>query len=213
MLHSAGRTDALKLAEQSLLRGSSNSSGQSNHGAIMRTSEFQRSAISVLRIAAVSSCLSLPAFAQTPSPTPSPVSASPAGSSLPQFFDNLIGRAGALMPLLQNEIEGPLLPWLENLSWWLAVLVIIFGFARLWRENAGAGADLFWWFGRVAIIFALAGSGPAIVSKLDAIGQEIAWGGSGSNSSVLYRFYSDHRNSFEEGYRRFTKGYFTVEPI
>jgi hypothetical protein len=131
---------------------------------------------------------------------------------LPQLCDKLIGRAGALIPTLQNEIEGPLLPWLENLSWWLAVLVIIFGFARLWRENSGAGADLFWWFGRIAVILALAGSGPSIVSKLDAIGQEIAWGGSGSANNVLYRFYSNHRNSFEEGYRRFTKGQFTVEP-
>ncbi len=178
----------------------------------MRASKFKRSALYILRIAAIASCLSLSAFAQTPSPTLSPAPASPAGSSLPQFFDKLIGRAGALIPMLQNEIEGPLLPWLENLSWWLAVLVIIFGFARLWRENAGAGADLFWWFGRIAIIFALAGSGPAIVSKLDAIGQEIAWGGSGNSDSVLHRFYKNHRNSFEEGYRRFAKGHFTVEP-
>ena len=140
----------------------------------MRTSKLRRSILSILRITAAIGCLSLSALAQTPSPTPSPAPTSPAGSSLPQFFDNLIGRAGALIPMLQNEIEVPLLPWLENLSWGLAVLVIIFGFARLWRENAGAGADLFWWFGRVAIIFALAGSGPAIVSKLDAIGQEIA---------------------------------------
>ncbi len=178
----------------------------------MRTGKLKQSISFILRITAVIGCLSLSAFAQTPSPTPSPAPASPAGSSLPQFFDKLIGRAGALIPMLQNDIEGPLLPWLENLSWWIAVLVIIFGFARLWRENSGAGADLFWWFGRIAIIFALAGSGPAIVSKLDAIGQEIAWGGSGSSNSVLYRFYNNHRKSFEEGYRRFTKGHFTVEP-
>jgi hypothetical protein len=178
----------------------------------MRTSELKQSMPSILRIAAVIGCLSLSALAQTPSPTPSPAPTSPAGSSLPQIFDKLIGRAGALIPMLQKEIEGPLLPWLENLSWWLAVLVIIFGFARLWRENAGAGVDLFWWFGRIAIIFALAGSGPAIVSKLDAIGQELAWGGSGNSDSVLYRFYKNHRNSFEEGYSRFTKGHFTVEP-
>ena len=178
----------------------------------MRTSNFKQSILSILRITAFIGCLSLSALAQTPSPTPSPTPASPAGSSLPQFFDKLIGRAGALIPMLQNEIEGPLMPWLENLSWWLAVLVIIFGFARLWRENSGAGADLFWWFGRIAIIFALAGSGPTIVSKLDAIGQEIAWGGSGNSDSVLYRFYKNHRNSFEEGYSRFTKGHFTVEP-
>jgi len=178
----------------------------------MRTRKLKRLIVSILHIAAVVGCLSLFALAQTPSPTPSPAPANPAGNSLPQFFDKLIGRAGALIPMLQNEIEGPLLPWLENLSWWLAALVIIFGFARLWRENAGAGADLFWWFGRVAIIFALAGSGPAIVNKLDAIGQEIAWGGSGNSDSVLYRFYKNHRNSFEEGYRRFAKGHFTVEP-
>jgi hypothetical protein len=178
----------------------------------MRASKFRRSTLSLLRITVVISCLSLSAFAQAPSPTPSPAPASPAGDSMPQLFDKLIGRAGALVPMLQNEIEGPLLPWLENLSWWLVVLVIIFGFARLWRENAGAGADLFWWFGRIAIIFALAGSGPAIVNKLDAIGQEIAWGGSGNSDSVLYRFYKNHRNSFEEGYSRFTKGHFTVEP-
>src|SRR5882672_7462575 len=207
-----GRTDALKRAESSLQSEASNRSSPSDQGAIMRISKLEQSILSILRISAVIGCLSLSALAQTPSPTPSPASASPAGSSLPQFFDKLIGRAGALIPLLQNEIEGPLLPWVENLSWGLAVLVIIFGFARLWRENSGAGPDLFWWFGRVAIIFALAGSGPAIVSKLDAIGQEMAWGGSGSSNSVLYRFYKNHRNSFEEGYRRFTKGHFTVEP-
>src|SRR5262245_38180575 len=172
----------------------------------MQASKFKRSALSIMRIAAIAGCLSWSALAQTPNPTPSPAPASPGGSSMVQFFDKLIGRAGALIPMLQNEIEGPLLPWLENLSWWLAVLVIIFGFARLWRENSGAGADLFWWFGRIAIIFALAGSGPALVGKLDAIGQEIAWGGSGSNSSVLYRFYNNHRKSFEEGYNRFTRG-------
>src|SRR5215471_222981 len=168
----------------------------------MSVREIKRSTLSVLRIVAVAGCLSLSVFAQTPSPTPSPAPAGTASSSLPQFFDNLIGRAGALIPMLQKEIEGPLLPWLENLSWWLAVLVIIFGFARLWRENSGAGVDLFWWFGRIAIIFALAGCGPAIVSKLDVIGQELAWGGSGSNNNVLYRLYNNHRNSFEEGCRR-----------
>jgi hypothetical protein len=89
----------------------------------------------------------------------------------------------------------------------------IFGFARIWRESSGAGPDLFWWFGRLAVVFALMGSGPLIVDKLNAIGQEIAWGGSGGSSDgVLYRLYNNQRKSFEEGYSRFTKGYFTVEP-
>jgi hypothetical protein len=178
----------------------------------MRASELKRSILSILRIAAVAGCLSLSSFAQTPNPTPPPAPAKPTGNSLPQFFDRLISRAGALIPQLENEIEWPLLPWLENIAWWLAMLIIFFGFARLWRENSGAGADLFWWFGRVAVIFVLAGSGPTIVSKLDLIGQEIAWGGSGASNNVLYRFYNNHRKSFETGYRRFTRGHFTVEP-
>jgi hypothetical protein len=108
----------------------------------MQAGKLKRSILSILSIAAVAGCLSLSALAQTPNPTPPPAPASPAGNSLPQFFDRLIGRAGALIPQLENEIEGPLLPWLENLAWWLAMLIIFFGFARLWRENSGAGADL-----------------------------------------------------------------------
>src|SRR5215813_4834103 len=177
----------------------------------MRARKFMRLTISVLRIAAVAWCLSLFVFAQTPSPTPSPAPAGPAGSSLPQFFDNLIGRAGALIPMLQNEIEGRLLPWLENLSWWLAVLVIIFGFARLWRENAGAGADLFWWFARLGVIFALMGSGPKIIDGMFVMGREIAVGEDGQGA--LFQLYVKQRGNFDAAYRVFQEGLFTVKYV
>ncbi len=180
----------------------------------MRASKLRRSTLSILHITAVIVCVSLPMLAQTPTPIPSPAPANPAGSGLSDIFRALIGHAGALIPLLQNEIEGPLMPWLEKVSWTLAALVIMFGFARLWRENAGAGVDVFWWFGRVGIIFALMGTGPTIINTLDTIGQEIAWSGSSRNgdTAVLHRFYDNQRKTFEEGYRRFTKGHFTVEP-
>jgi hypothetical protein len=124
----------------------------------------------------------------------------------------LIGHAGALIPLLQNELEGPMLPWLERLSWGLAAVVFTFTFARMWRENSGAGVDLFWWFGRAVICLALMGSSSAIIKRLDTIGQAIAWGGNDGRSSVLQKFYDNQRKSFEVGYARFAKGYFTVEP-
>jgi hypothetical protein len=54
--------------------------------------------ISILCIAAVAGCLSLSALAQTSNPTPLPAPMSPTGSSMPQFFDRLIGQAGALIP-------------------------------------------------------------------------------------------------------------------
>jgi hypothetical protein len=125
----------------------------------------------------------------------------------------LIGQAGALLPLIRQELEGPLLPWLERLAWGLAAVIFTFTFARMFRENAGAGEDLYWWFGRVVMVLALMGSGPALIERLDTIGQAVAWGGSGSSeNSVLYKLYNDQRKSFEAGYARFTKGYFTVEP-
>src|SRR5262245_38334124 len=164
----------------------------------MCASKLRRSTLSILYVTAVIICLSPSAFAQAASPSPTPMPANPMGSSLSDVYRGIIDRAGDLIPLLQNEIEGPLMPWLEKLSWILAALVIMFGFARLWRENAGAGVDVFWWFGRVGIIFALMGTGPTIVRTLDAIGQELAWGGSSGNgdSVVLTRFYTSQRKAF-----------------
>ncbi len=182
----------------------------------MNANRLRRSTIYILHIAVAFVCLSLPTLAQTPAPAPSPAPAPtrPVRNTLSDVYRGLIDRVGDLIPLLQNEIEGPLMPWLEKLSWTLAMLVIMFGFVRLWRENSGAGVDLFWWFGRVGLIFALMGAGPTIINKLDAIGQELAWGGRNRNgdSIVLHRFYKNQRDAFEVGYRRFTKGRFTVEP-
>ena len=180
----------------------------------MRASKLRRSTLFTLHITTILVCLSLPSLTQTPTPAPTPAPPKPAGNTMSDIYRGMIDRVGDLIPQLQTEIEGPLMPWLEKMSWTLAMVVIMFGFTRLWRENSGASVDVFWWFGRVGLIFALMGAGPTIISKLDAIGHELAWGGSSRNgdSVVLNRFYTNQRNGFEEGYRRFTKGLFTVEP-
>jgi hypothetical protein len=182
----------------------------------MCPSKLRRLTLSIFQITAVIICLSLPALSQAPAPAPPPPAPAPTnpGNTLSNLYRGLIDRVGDLIPQIQNEIEGPLMPWLEKMSWTLAMLVIMFGFPRLWRENSGASADVFWWFGRVGLIFALMGAGPTIINQLDTIGQEIAWGGSNRNgdSVVLHRFYETQRNSFEVGYRRFTEGRFTVQP-
>jgi len=161
----------------------------------MRARRLRQPILIIVHIITLLACLGALALAQAPSPTPPPAPASPTGSAWADMISALIGHAGALIPLLQNELEGPLLPWLERLSWGLAAVVFTFTFARMWRESSGAGADLFWWFGRAVICLALMGSGPALISRLDAIGQSIAWGGSDGRSSVLYRFYDNQRKS------------------
>src|SRR5215831_2234578 len=172
-------------------------------GDTMRARRLRQPILIIAQIITLLACLGALALAQGPSPTPPPAPASPTGSAWADMISALIVHAGALIPLLQNELEGPLLPWLERLSWGLAAVVFTFTFARMWRESSGAGADLFWWFGRAVICLALMGSGPALISRLDAIGQSIAWGGSDGRSSVLYRFYDNQRKSFEVGYARF----------
>jgi hypothetical protein len=167
-----------------------------------------RQPLLVLQMITILTCLSLPAFAQTATPTPTP----PPAASGPSFSDSLSTlalRARQLIPVIRSQLEGPLLPWLEDISWALAVLVIFAGFARIWRENSGAGTDLFWWFARVGIVLALMGNGPTIVNRLAEAGQGLAVGADGQ--AVLNRFYREQRDLFDLSYINFVKGTFTVK--
>jgi hypothetical protein len=92
----------------------------------------------------------------------------------------------------------------------LAALITMFSFARLWRENNGAGVDVFWWFGRLAVCLALLGSGPFLINYLNSIGKQIAQGNELIGDSALSRFYHAQRDSFNDSYQKFTEGLFTV---
>jgi hypothetical protein len=161
--------------------------------------------VALLSIVTLIAFMSLPALAQQPAPAP------PAnGGGLSGFFVDLAHRAAALIPLLQGEIEKPLLAELQRLSWFLAALVFWFGFARMWREESGAGPNVFFWFGRVVAVLAILGSSVVIINQLDAIGKEIAGGGNGN--TALSAFYTKERKYFDDNYNKFVTGTFTVEP-
>ena len=173
----------------------------------MQKSTLKRIVLVTMQLALISLFLSLPILAQSSAP-PVPV---PTGSkTLSENIAALIRRAGELIPALQSELESPLLGWFEEISIILAALVIIFSFARLWRENNGAGADVFWWFGRLAVCFALLGSGPYLITYLNDMGKQIAHGNELIGDSVLSRFYQAQRESFNDSYQKFSKGMFTV---
>ena len=177
----------------------------------MQPRTLNRTFLTVTQVIVIIVCLSAVATAQTPTPQPSPATtqASPNGSSFSQTLAQMASRATELLPLVRNEIEVPLLPWLEKLSLLLAGLITIAAFARLWRENAGAGVDLFWWFARLGIILALLGNGPRIVDGMFVVGREIAVGEDGSGA--LFQFYVKQRFNFDAAYSRFTEGVFTVK--
>lgn len=179
----------------------------------MRPHALKQTYLAVARAVIIAVCLSAPASAQsTPTPTPTPTAASK--SSLSISLAEMANRAKDLLPIIRNELEGPLLPWLEKLSLLVAVLVMIAAFARLWRENAGAGVDLFWWFARLGVIFALLGSGPRIVDGIYATGLHIAEGSEETpgpvQSSVLLQLCSRQRVAFDLAYTKFTNNLFTV---
>ncbi len=166
-----------------------------------------RTLFTTLQIAVFDLCLSLPVLAQSTAPVATPSS----GKTLSENIAGLMQRAGEMIPKLQSELESPLLPWFETISIVLAALIVIFSFARLWRENNGAGVDLFWWFGRLAVCLALLGSGPFLINSLNSIGKQIAQGNELIGDSVLSRFYHAQRDSFNDSYQKFTEGLFTVK--
>ena len=175
----------------------------------MRKLLLKRTFLAALQLGIISLCLCLPAFGQSSGPTPAPTPST--GKSLSENIAGLAQRAGEMIPKLQTELESPLLSWFETVSIVLAALIVMFSFARLWRENNGAGADVFWWFGRLAVCLALLGSGPFIINYLNSIGKQIAQGNELIGNSAINRFYLSQRDSFNDSYRKFTEGLFTVK--
>lgn len=143
----------------------------------------------------------LSALAQSPTPTPTPAS----GGTATDALTELVLVAGKLLPRLQEAIESPLVAGLENLAFWLAVLVMFFSFARLLRENDGATKDLFWWCLRLAFVFTLFGTGRTLINTWSQIGYDIV------NVTEFRKVLWDAELEFNTNYDKFTEGMFLVK--
>ncbi|MGE0885480.1 MAG: hypothetical protein AB7P14_18180 [Blastocatellales bacterium] len=136
------------------------------------------------------------------SPTPSPAPANVAGADA---LTELVIVAGNMLPRIQEAIESPLVKGLENLAFWIAVIVMLFSFARLFRENDGATKDLFWWCFRLAIVFTLFGTGRTIINTWGQIGYDIV------NVTEFRKVLWDAEIEFNANYDKFTEGMFLVK--
>lgn len=123
-------------------------------------------------------------------------------------------RAANLLSVLQSEFVARLMEWVELIAEGLAGVVLLYSFARLWREARGVGVDAVWWLARLGICLFLLGSGPYLVDQLYLVGREVAEGsemtGPGGES-LLFEYYQAQRESFNESYQEFAEGHFTVE--
>jgi hypothetical protein len=142
-------------------------------------------------------------MAQAPTPSPAPVNDN--GLANADALTNLVIVAGDMIPRIQEAIESPLIKGLENLAFWIAVIVMMFSFARLFRENDGATKDLFWWCFRLAIIFTLFGSGRTIINTWSQIGYDIV------NVTEFRKVLWDAEIEFNTNYEKFTEGMFLVK--
>ncbi len=151
--------------------------------------------------------LPIVAYAQAPTPSPAP---SP-GRSLSDNIAALSQRAGSLLPYIDNEIVSKLIGWFELLAWVFGNCLAGFAMLRVMREENGEGANLYWWFGRLALFFMLSGTGLVIINGMSAVGYEIANGNESGQRSVLQTMYLAQRESFNDSYAKFQQNMFTVK--
>jgi hypothetical protein len=150
-------------------------------------------------------CSALTAHAQTPAPS---------GPTLSDHIARLSLKASELLPYLQHEVLSHIQDWVYGIAVAVAVLVLLFSFLRLWRENSGANSNLVFFFLRSLFFFGLVGSSVWIIGQMAATGREIAEGNEMNGSagrSLLFEFYKAQRDSFNESYEKMTMGTFTVK--
>lgn len=148
----------------------------------------------------------LTARAQTPAPS---------GPTLSDHIARLSIKAAQLLPYLESEVLSHIRDWVYGIAVAVAILVLLFGFLRLWRENAGGGnSNLIFFFLRSLFFFGLVGSSVWIIGQMAATGREIAEGSEINGSAgrgLLFEFYKAQRDSFNESYEKLVMGTFTVQ--
>jgi hypothetical protein len=148
----------------------------------------------------------LTARAQTPAPS---------GPTLSDHIARLSVKASQLLPYLQSEVLSHLQEWVYGIAVAVAVMVLLFSFLRLWRENAGGGnSNLIFFFLRSLFFFGLVGSSVWLIGQMAATGREIAEGNEVNGSAgrgLLFEFYKAQRDSFNESYEKLVMGTFTVK--
>ena len=171
----------------------------------MSNTNYQQRISRLLYSVMVLLCSGLTAHAQTPAPS---------GPTLSDHIARLSLKASQLLPYLQYEVLSHIQDWVYGIAVAVAVLVLLFSFLRLWRENSGANSNLVFFFLRSLFFFGLVGSSVWIIGQMAATGREIAEGNEMNGSagrSLLFEFYKAQRDSFNESYEKMTMGTFTVK--
>ena len=167
----------------------------------MSASESQRESCGILAklllAVAIMGLGATTARAQSPSPA--------GGGDFASEMARLVERAAELVPLIRDQVESPLMGEFENLSMWIAAIVMMLSFARVLRENDGGSKDLYYWIGRLVFCMILFGTGPTILNTMEKMGQAVVW------DTPIKSAYDTQGQKFEENYKKFLEVGFTVQ--
>lgn len=134
------------------------------------------------------------------SPTPPPGSAGP---GLRGELLRLVETARGLVPTIRRMIEKPMMPLLMRIAWILASFILALSLLRILRENNGASVEFYYWIGRAIFFLFLIGISPFIVFYLSKAGNSL--------TIPLNNTTDELQSSFDEKYREFMEGHFTIK--
>src|SRR3979409_1163268 len=103
----------------------------------MSNTKYQQRIFRLMYIVMFVLCSALTTQAQTPAPS---------GPTLSDHIARLSLKASQLLPYLQYEVLSRIQEWIYGIAVAVAVLVLLFSFLRLWRENAGGSSNLIFFF-------------------------------------------------------------------
>ncbi len=149
--------------------------------------------------------------------------ASSDGIDMAQSLERLTDAASDMIPAFVQTVEAPLGLYFETIAYYLAWLIMIMYFLKLLRETNGDDpANLFWYFGRVAVCFALLaycgdtngdGIRGDLINRLGLIGNSIAYGNPSTDdgASFLGRTLHTQQIAFGNNYGNFVDNKFFVK--
>jgi hypothetical protein len=153
--------------------------------------------VKLLLAAAIMGLGATTARAQAPPPA--------AGGDFASEMARLVERAAELVPLIRDQVESPLMGEFENLSMWIAAIVMMLSFARVLRENDGGSKELYYWVCRLVFCMILFGTGPTILNAMEKMGRAVVW------DTPIKSAYDTQGQKFEENYKKFLEAGFTVQ--
>lgn len=144
-----------------------------------------------------------PGASPSPEPSPQPSPTPVRGQGLRAQMNQMIIAAQDLVPTIRRLIEKPLMPLMMRLGWIAASFILIIAFLRLLKENNGASMEFYYWMGRAVFFLFLIGIGPYIVFFMTKVGNIF--------TIPLESTVNTVQVSFNEKYREFTEGHFTIK--